>query len=101
MVMKMIKQSSNYLLNNQRAEYIQTISTEYLSIIALLYGDLIESGDKQVISYNHMLMNDAERELHIRTTMYHGRRLRKQRELTEEHEANEQAMLEQLKRSSQ
>lgn len=75
------------------------MSEEYLSIIAILYGDQIESGIKRISYYGDMTMLEAENELRVRTKMMRGQRLRKKRELREEHEAQEAALLEQLKKS--
>lgn len=92
--------SANYLLNSQRIKYIHSVSEEYLSILAILYGDTLESGIQRISGYGSMTMLEAENELRLRTLMYKGRRIRRQRDLRSEHEENEKAMLEQLKRLS-
>lgn len=92
--------ANNYLLNAQRIRYVESISTEYLSILTILFGDNLEMGQRRISDYGNMTMLEAENELRVRTIMYKGRRLRKQRELREEHAENERAMLEQLKRIS-
>ena len=88
----------NYLLDIQRRQYIESVSQEYLSILAILYGDRIETGMSQVKDFGSMTMLEAENELRIRTMMTHGRRVQKQRQLREEHTRNETDMLEELKR---
>jgi hypothetical protein len=91
----------NFRLNKQAREIQEALSSEYLSILAILYGDQIESGIKRISDYGTLTMLDAENELRIRMMMMKGQRMRKKRELKEEHEAQEQAMLEQLKRTQQ
>lgn len=94
-------QAMNFRLNKQAREIQEALSSEYLSILAILYGDQIESGIKRISDYGTLTMLDAENELRIRMMMMKGQRMRKKRELKEEHEAQEQAMLEQLKRTQQ
>lgn len=91
----------NFLLNKQRISVIDNITNEYLSMLAILYGDQIEMGTKRVSDYGTMTMLEAENELRVRTMMLRGQRMRKKRELKEEHEANERALMEQLKKSQQ
>lgn len=91
----------NFDLNKQRRELTINMSEEYLSILAILYGNQIEAGIHRVSYYGNMTMLEAENELRVRTKMMRGQRLRKKRELKEEHEAQEAALLEQLKKSHQ
>jgi len=79
---------------------IAALSTEYLQMLAILYGDQIQSGTIRTSAYNTMTMLEVADELRIRTMMMRGERLRKKRRLTEEHAANEAALLERLKRIS-
>lgn len=90
--------ATNYLLNKQRRLYVKSLANEYLSILAILYGDQLEIGQTKVSDYGTMTMLEAENELRIRAMMYKGRRIRKQRDLRDEAETNERDMLEQLKR---
>lgn len=92
-------QAMNFRLNKQTRNIQESLATEYLSILAILYGDQIESGIKRISDYGTLTMLDAENELRIRMMMMKGQRLRKKKDLKEEHEAQEQAMLEQLKRT--
>lgn len=94
-------QAISFKLNKQAREIQQALATEYLSILAILYGDKIESGTKRIADYGMLTMLEAENELRIRMMMMKGQRMRKKKDLREEHEAQEQAMLEQLKRSQQ
>ncbi len=80
---------------------VDNLTSEYLSLLAILYGDHIESGVKRISDYRAMTMLDAENELKLRTMMMRGQRLRKKRMLMEEHQENERALLEQLKRSTE
>lgn len=89
----------NFLLNRQRIDLVNNITNEYLSMLAILYGDQIEQGTKRVSDYGNMTMLEAENELRVRTLMMRGQRLRAKRRLQEEHEENERALLEQLKKS--
>lgn len=91
----------NFSLNKQRRSFVDNLSEEYLSILAILYGNQIDSGIKRISYYGNMTMLEAENELRVRTKMMRGQRLRKKRELREEHEAQESALLEQLKKSHQ
>lgn len=91
--------TANFILNKQRQELTNSISEEYLSILSILYGDQIESGIKRISYYGDMTMLEAENELRVRTKMMQGLRMRKKRELKEEHAAQEAALLEQLKKS--
>lgn len=104
MTMKQMKivqtQATNFLLNNQRQLLIASMTNEYLSMLAILYGDQIEMGVKRVSDFGKMTMLDAENELRVRTMMMKGQRMRKKRELREEHEAAEAELLEQLKKSN-
>lgn len=92
-------QAVNFNLNDQRMQLVTSIATEYLSMLTILYGDQIEMGTKRVSDYGNMTMLEAENELRVRTLMMKGQRLRTKRKLKEEHEANEAALLEQLKKS--
>lgn len=94
-------QAMNFNLSKQRKDLIDHIATEYLSMLAILYGDQIEMGTKRVSDYGDMTMLEAENELRVRTLMLRGQRMRKKRELKEEHDAAEAALLEQLKKSHQ
>lgn len=89
----------NYLINSQRIQLIDHVSTEYLSMLAILYGDQIESGIKRVSSFGTMTMLEAENELRVRTMMMRGLRMRRKKHLMDEHTSAEQALLEELKRS--
>lgn len=91
----------NFQVQQQRVELIESIATEYLSVLSLLYGYHIEQGTRRVSDYGDMTMLDAENELRVRTIMMRGQRMRKQRELREEMQENERKLLEQLKRSQQ
>jgi len=93
--------AANFNLNKQRIDIIDSITNEYLSILAILFGDQIESGIKRISYYGDMTMLEAENEFRVRTLMLRGQRLRTKRRLKEEHEAAEQALLEQLKKSQQ
>ena len=97
MTMTPIILSNNYLLEVERTRYIEGLHTEHLSFLAILYGEQIESGAMHIKGYGHLTMTDIESELHIRTLMYRARRLRKSRELKEEYDENERALLEELK----
>lgn len=100
MKQKMIQTTAaNFNLNKQRRSLVENLSEEYLSILAILFGDQIEMGLKRISYYGNMTMLEAENELRVRTKMMRGQRLRKKRELKEEHEAQEAALLEQLKKS--
>lgn len=92
-------QSMNFRINRQRLQLIDNLSTEYLSIIAILYGDQIETGVKRISNYGDMTMLEAENELRVRMLMMRGLRMRKKKHLMAEHTANEQALLEELKRA--
>lgn len=91
----------NFQINQQRRANIESIAVEYLNILAILYGDQIDTGIKRVRDFGQMTMLEAENELRIRTLMIQAQRLRKKRQLYEEHSENERAMLEELKRSKQ
>jgi hypothetical protein len=91
----------NFNLNKQHRDLIVSMGEEYLSILAILYGDQIDSGIKRISYYGDMTMLEAENELRVRTKMMRGQRLRMKRELKAEHEAQEAALLEQLKKSHQ
>jgi len=99
--MQMLKKTKamSFLLNQQRIELIDNVTNEYLSMLAILYGDQIEQGTKRISDYGNMTMLEAENELRVRTIMMKGQRMRVKRKLQEEHEANEKALMEQLKRS--
>lgn len=101
MIQQIQTQSANFSLNKQRRDLVINLTDEYLSILAILYGDQIESGIKRVSYYGDMTMLEAENELRVRTKMMRGTRIRRKRELREEHEAQEAALLEQLKKSHQ
>lgn len=92
--------SINFLINKERRKYVESISQEYLSVLAILYGDFLESGQHAIHDYGRMTMLEVENELRVRTLMYRGRRIQKQRQLRDAHTQNEQDMLEQLKRIS-
>ncbi len=92
-------QAMNFLLNQQRREITENVTNEYLSMLAILYGDQIEMGTKRISDYRDMTMLEAENELRVRTMMMQGQRLRLKRKLKEEHEENERALMEQLKKS--
>ena len=91
--------ATNFLLNQQRIDLIESITNEHLSVLAVLYGDQIEMGVRRVSDYRNMTMLDAEQELRVRTMMLKGQRLRKKRELNEQYAADERALMEQLKKS--
>lgn len=91
--------ASNYLLQQQRTDLVESMATEYLSVLSILYGYQIEQGLRRVSDYGNMTMLEAENEIRIRTVMLRGQRVRKQRELREEMAENERKLLEQLKRS--
>lgn len=93
--------SQHFQYNERRIKLIESLAEEYLNILAILYGSDIESGTKQLKDFGHMTMLDAEQELKFRTIMMRAQFTRKQRELRAEYSANEQAMLEELKRASQ
>ncbi len=92
------KTAINFRLNKIRRDNTKALSEEYLSILAILYGDQIELGVKRVHQYGMMTMLEAENELRVRTIMLKGQRLRRKRELKEQHERNEREMMEELKR---
>lgn len=87
----------NYQLEVERDKMVESLHVEYLSLLAILYGDQLESGTQLLKDYGHLTMIDIENELQLRTLMYRARRLRKRRQLLDEYEANERDMLEQLK----
>lgn len=91
----------NFKLNKQRIQLIDNITNEYLSILAILYGDQIESGIRRISDYKDMTMLEAENELRVRTIMMKGQRLRTKRKLKEEHDEAERELMERLKRSNQ
>jgi CII-binding regulator of phage lambda lysogenization HflD len=93
--------ATNFKLNQQRIQLIDSITNEYLSMLAILYGDQIEMGTKRISDYRDMTMLEAENELRVRTMMMKGQRMRTKRKLREEHEAAEKALMEQLKKSQQ
>lgn len=94
-------QAMNFLLNKQRRELIDNVTTEYLSMIAILYGDQIDTGIKRISDYGSMTMLEAENEMRVRTMMLRGQTLRKKRQLKEEHDKAEREMMERLKKSNQ
>ncbi len=94
------RQAIHFLVNKQYKQLCQSLSTEYLSILAILYGDKIESGIMRVSDYGPMTMLEAENEFRIRTMMLSGQIARKQKELRAKYKADEEAMLEQLKKIS-
>lgn len=96
---KRTMQANEFLLNKQRMALINNVSHEYLSIIAILYGDQIETGVRRIQHYRNMTMLEAENEIRIRSMMVRGQRMNRKRQLRKEHEDSEQAMLEELKRS--
>lgn len=98
--MQIQMQAMNFLLNSQRMDLVESVSVEYLSILAILYGSQIETGEKRISSFGGMTMLEAENEFRVRTMMMRGIRLRKKRDLKAEHDAAEQALLEQLKKSN-
>ena len=98
--MMMTGSAVNFRIQQKRNTIIDSLSLEYLSILAILYGGLIESGQKRISDYGAMTFAEAENEFRLRTLMIKGQRIRKKRELQEEHAANERAMLEQLKRAT-
>jgi hypothetical protein len=99
--MRRSTQASNFRLNAIRRNNIAALSVEYLSILAILYGEHIDAGYKRIHDYGSMTMLEAENEIRTRTIMLQGDRLRKKRQLREEHAQNEKDMLEQLKRAQQ
>lgn len=98
---KMKTQAMNFKLNSQRRQLIESMSTEYLSILAILYGDQIEMGTRRISHYGNMTMLEAENEIRVRTMMMKGQRLRKKRQLKEEHDEAERELMERLKKSNQ
>lgn len=92
-------EATNFRLNKQRRDLIESLTNEYLSMLAILYGDQIEMGTKRVSQYGNMTMLEAENELRVRTMMLRGQRMRMKRKLKEEHAENERALMEQLKKS--
>ncbi len=100
--MKMHKTlAANFRLNKQRRSLVESLTNEYLSMLAILYGDQIESGIKRISHFGNMTMLEAENELRVRTMMLRGQTMRTKRKLKEEHEANEKALMELLKKSHQ
>jgi hypothetical protein len=97
MIMKRQIVTNNYILQSLRNKNIHSLATEYLYIIAMLYGSDIESGSKQVIDFNKMTMLKAENELRIRAIMMHAERIRRKNTLTQQHKANEEALLQRMK----
>lgn len=93
--------SFNYKLEVARNQVTQSLSMEYLQMLAILYGSHIYSGEKRTSDYNNMTMLEVADELRIRTIMMKGERMRKKRQLREEHAANEAELMERLKRSKQ
>ena len=91
--------TTEFLINKQRHELINHVAFEYLSILAILYGDQIDSGIRRVSSFGKMTMLEAENELRIRTMMLRGQRMRRKRELLKEHQDAETAMMERLKQT--
>lgn len=89
--------TNNYVLQSLRNKNVQSLATEYLYIIAMLYGEDIETGKKRVIDFNTMTMLEAENELHIRAVMMRAERARRKKALTQQHKANEEAMLQRMK----
>lgn len=89
--------TTNYILQSLRKQNVQSLATEYLYIIAMLYGQDIDSGRKRVTDFNTMTMLKAENELRIRAMMMHAERVRRKKKLTEQHKANEDAMIQRLK----
>ncbi len=89
----------NFILEESRNDNIEALSQEYLNMIAILYGDKIERGDKAVRDYGKMTMVDIIAELEIRTMMYHGQRMRRKKDLRKQHADAERELLEELKRS--
>lgn len=93
-------QAVNFLLQQQRIQLVDNITDEYLSILAILYGDQIQTGVKRISDYGNMTMLEAENELRVRTLMLRGDRLRTKRKLKEEHDTAERELMEQLKKSN-
>lgn len=89
--------TNSYLLQKLRNSNLQSLATEYLYITAMLFGQDIDSGKRQVTHYSSMTMLKAENELRIRTMMMHAERIRRKKKLTEQHRANEDAMMQRLK----
>ena len=96
----MYNDSINFNIDRKRSEQVEAMSTEYLSLLTILYGHFIRSGEKMIKHYHHLRMSDIETELQIRTIMVRGDISRKQRQIKEEHSAAEQQMLEELKRAT-
>ena len=92
-------QAMSFLLNDQRIKLIDNVSTEYLSILAILYGDQIEQGLKRVSDYGSMTMLEAENEFRVRTIMMRGQIARKKKMLMDEHKDAERVLMERLKAS--
>lgn len=97
-VMTIPKIQSNYFtLNQLRVKELESLAEEYLSLLAVLYSDQIESGTNKVSDYGTMTMIDIENEIRLRTLLYRARRKRKQKDIRDKQEENERAMLETLR----
>lgn len=90
----------NFQIEVSRNKMIDALSNEYLQMLSILYGTQIYNGEKRTSDYNDMTMLEVADELRIRTLMMQGDRLRKKRQLQEEHSRNEADLLERLKKSS-
>lgn len=89
----------SFLIDDVYYKQSEVYANEYLNVLAVLYGDSLDAGIKQLRDYNHMTMQDAEQEIRLRTIMLSGRVLREQRKLDKEHRDAEQALMDRLKRS--
>ncbi len=96
-----IYDSANFQLEVAHSKFIESLSLEYLQMLSILYGSQIYNGEKRTSDYNNMTMLEVADELRIRTLMMKGDRIRRKKQLREEHAANEAEMMERLKRSKQ
>ena len=93
-------ESYNFKLEVARNKFLDAVATEYLQMLSILYGAHIYSGEKRTSDYSNMTMLEVADELRIRTLMMQGDRLRKKRQMQEEHARNEADLLERLRKSS-
>jgi len=83
-----------------RYNHIEELSDEYINILAILYGGLITGGDRRISEYGKMTMQQAERELRLRTAILQAQTNQKRTQLREEYSKNEQDLLAELAKAS-
>lgn len=95
------QRSKYFRLSSWRRRHVQDLVDEYLNMLAILYGGFLLSGEKRISEFSGMTMQHAAHELKVRTALIRAREKNRRKVLREEHQAAEDALLEELKRSTQ